>query len=64
VDGFTPFYARGLKARNVATLRAAPAFDLREPRSTAADLGRTRRELGWTPRTPLEHGLRRQVEHA
>ncbi|HEV3379347.1 MAG TPA: NAD-dependent epimerase/dehydratase family protein [Thermoleophilaceae bacterium] len=38
--------------------------DAREPRSTAADLGRARRELGWTPRTPLEAGLRRQVEHA
>jgi UDP-glucuronate 4-epimerase len=38
--------------------------DAREPRSTAADLGRARRELGWTPRTPLELGLRRQVEHA
>jgi UDP-glucuronate 4-epimerase len=38
--------------------------DAREPRSTAADLGRARRELGWMPRTPLELGLRRQVEHA
>jgi UDP-glucuronate 4-epimerase len=38
--------------------------DAREPRSTAADLGRARRELGWAPRTPLEPGLRRQVEHA
>jgi UDP-glucuronate 4-epimerase len=38
--------------------------DAREPRSTAADLGRARSELGWTPRTPLELGLRRQVEHA
>jgi nucleoside-diphosphate-sugar epimerase len=38
--------------------------DAREPRSTAADLGRVRRELGWTPRTSLELGLRRQVEHA
>jgi UDP-glucuronate 4-epimerase len=38
--------------------------DAREPRSTAADLGRVRRELGWEPRTPLELGLRRQVEHA
>jgi UDP-glucuronate 4-epimerase len=38
--------------------------DAREPRSTAADLGRARRELGWEPRTALELGLRRQVEHA
>jgi UDP-glucuronate 4-epimerase len=38
--------------------------DSREPRSTAADLGRARRELGWKPRTPLDVGLRRQVEHA
>ena len=38
--------------------------DAREPRSTAADLGRARRELGWTPRTALEVGLRRQLEHA
>jgi nucleoside-diphosphate-sugar epimerase len=38
--------------------------DAREPRSTAADLGRARRELDWTPRTPLEVGLRRQVQHA
>src|SRR5918998_1146454 len=35
--------------------------DAREPRSTAADLGRIRRELGWMPRTALETGLRRQV---
>ena len=38
--------------------------DAREPRSTAADLTRVRRELGWAPRTPLELGLRRQAEHA
>ena len=38
--------------------------DAREPRSTAADIGRARRELGWEPRTPLELGLRRQAEHA
>jgi UDP-glucuronate 4-epimerase len=38
--------------------------DAREPRATAADLGRARAELGWEPRTPLELGLRRQVEHA
>ena len=38
--------------------------DAREPRATAADLGRARRELGWEPRTTLELGLRRQVEHA
>src|ERR687896_30737 len=38
--------------------------DAREPRSTAADLGRIRRELGWMPRTALESGLRRQVAHA
>ena len=38
--------------------------DAREPRSTAADLRRARRELGWTPRTALELGLLRQVEHA
>ena len=37
--------------------------DAREPRSTAADIGRARRELGWEPRTPLELGLRRQAEH-
>ncbi|MGH2742956.1 MAG: NAD-dependent epimerase/dehydratase family protein, partial [Thermoleophilaceae bacterium] len=44
-------------------LAARPA-DAREPRSTAADLGRARSELGWHPHTPLELGLRRQVEHA
>ncbi len=38
--------------------------DEREPHSTAADLRRARDELGWTPRTPLELGLDRQVEHA
>jgi UDP-glucuronate 4-epimerase len=43
---------------------AARPPDAREPRSTAADLGRARSELGWAPRTPLELGLRRQVEHA
>jgi nucleoside-diphosphate-sugar epimerase len=37
--------------------------DAREPRSTVADIGRARRELGWEPRTPLEFGLRRQAEH-
>src|SRR5918999_1831305 len=37
--------------------------DAREPRSTAADIGRARRELGWEPRTPLEFGLRRQGQH-
>src|SRR5918998_3079987 len=30
IDGFTPFYARGLKERNVAALRRVPAFTLRE----------------------------------
>jgi UDP-glucuronate 4-epimerase len=43
---------------------AARPPDAREPRATAADLGRARRELGWTPRVALELGLRRQVEHA
>jgi UDP-glucuronate 4-epimerase len=38
--------------------------DAREPRSTAADLTRAKRELRWEPRTPLELGLHRQVEHA
>jgi UDP-glucuronate 4-epimerase len=42
---------------------AARPPDAREPRSTAADLGRARRELGWAPRTALEPGLRRQIEH-
>src|ERR687896_1642246 len=37
--------------------------DAREPRSTVADIGRARRELGWEPRTPLEFGLRRQGQH-
>jgi UDP-glucuronate 4-epimerase len=50
-------------------LGSAPALarlpaDPREPLTTAADLGRARAELGWTPRTGLEHGLRRQVEEA
>src|ERR687894_174534 len=30
IDGFTPFYSRGLKERNVAALRRVPAFTLRE----------------------------------
>src|ERR671914_183938 len=30
IDGFTPFYARGLKERNVAALGRVPAFTLRE----------------------------------
>ena len=30
IDSFTPFYARGLKERNVAALRRVPAFSLRE----------------------------------
>jgi UDP-glucuronate 4-epimerase len=52
-----------------AALGCAPELaerppDEREPRSTSADLGRARGELGWTPRTALEPGLRRQVEHA
>jgi UDP-glucuronate 4-epimerase len=38
--------------------------DVREPSSTAADLARIRRELGWEPRTRLELGLRRQAEYA
>jgi nucleoside-diphosphate-sugar epimerase len=38
--------------------------DAREPRTTAADLARVRRELAWMPQTALELGLRRQVEHA
>jgi UDP-glucuronate 4-epimerase len=37
--------------------------DAREPRATAADLRRVGAELGWAPRTSLELGLRRQVEH-
>jgi nucleoside-diphosphate-sugar epimerase len=44
-------------------LRRSPA-DGREPRSTAADLGRVRSELGWEPRTGLAEGLRLQVAHA
>jgi nucleoside-diphosphate-sugar epimerase len=31
-----------------------------EPRRTSADTSRIRRELGWTPRTSLEQGLRAQ----
>src|SRR5918999_3134126 len=30
IDGFTPFYARGLKELNVAALRRVPAFTLCE----------------------------------
>ena len=30
IDGFTPFYARGLKELNVAALRRVPGFTLRE----------------------------------
>jgi UDP-glucuronate 4-epimerase len=52
-----------------AALGRAPALsprpaDAREPRFTAADLELARTELGWEPRTTLELGLRRQVEHA
>jgi nucleoside-diphosphate-sugar epimerase len=52
-----------------AALGRAPALtprpaDAREPRSTAADLRLARMDLGWEPRTTLELGLRRQVEHA
>jgi UDP-glucuronate 4-epimerase len=53
----------GAAAGCAPELAERPA-DAREPRSTAADLGLTRAELGWEPRTSLELGLRRQVEHA
>jgi UDP-glucuronate 4-epimerase len=53
----------GAQLGRAPRLTARPP-DAREPRSTAADLGRAREELGWRPRTPLELGLRRQVEHA
>ena len=38
--------------------------DGRDPRSTGADLGRARRELGWEPGTSLSDGLELQAEHA
>jgi UDP-glucuronate 4-epimerase len=53
----------GIELGRAPRLAARPP-DAREPRSTAADLGRAQSELGWEPRTPLELGLRRQVEHA
>ncbi len=40
-----------------------PADD-RDPRHTAAELGRARDELGWEPATSLAEGLARQAEHA
>ena len=50
-------------------LGRSPAFDSRpadgrDPRSTGADLGRARRELGWRPRTSLADGLALQAAHA
>jgi UDP-glucuronate 4-epimerase len=53
----------GVHLGRVPRLAARPP-DAREPRSTAADLSRARSELRWEPRTPLEVGLRKQVEHA
>src|SRR5687767_15050215 len=53
----------GVALGRLPELAQRPA-DVREPRSTAADLGRVRSELGWEPRTALALGLRRQVEHA
>jgi nucleoside-diphosphate-sugar epimerase len=53
----------GAQLGRAPRLTARPP-DAREPRATAADLRRARCELGWRPRTPLELGLRRQVEHA
>jgi UDP-glucuronate 4-epimerase len=44
-------------------LERRPA-DGRDPRSTGADLGRARAELGWEPRTTLREGLARQAAHA
>jgi nucleoside-diphosphate-sugar epimerase len=44
-------------------LERLPA-DGRDPRSTGADLTRTRAELGWEPRTGLRDGLALQAAHA
>jgi nucleoside-diphosphate-sugar epimerase len=38
--------------------------DGRDPRSTAADLTRAARELGWQPRIGLREGLARQAAYA
>ena len=50
-----------------AALGAAAPFtprpaDAREPRATAADLGRIRHQLGWEPQVTLERGLALQAE--
>jgi nucleoside-diphosphate-sugar epimerase len=40
------------------------APDAREPRTTAADLGRIEAEVGWRPRVSLARGLAAQAERA
>jgi UDP-glucuronate 4-epimerase len=69
VAGGRPVVLADALALLAATLGREPELgerppDAREPRSTAADIGAARRELGWMPRTGLELGLRRQAEHA
>ncbi|HEU0024544.1 MAG TPA: NAD-dependent epimerase/dehydratase family protein [Thermoleophilaceae bacterium] len=59
-------YAFGLLAGHLGRnppLEERPPDD-RDPRNTAADLSRARRELGWEPRTELAEGLGLQAAHA
>jgi UDP-glucuronate 4-epimerase len=57
------FELLGAEVGRMPAFESRPA-DGRDPRSTGADLGRARRELGWEPGTPLSHGLALQAEHA
>jgi UDP-glucuronate 4-epimerase len=69
VSGGRPASLSGALALLAAELAASPpltarAADAREPRATAADLGRIRRHVGWRPRVPLELGLALQAQPA
>jgi UDP-glucose 4-epimerase len=55
------------RCRDVAGVETAPVFAPARPgeiRDNVVDVARARRELGWSPATPLEDGLRRSWEWA
>jgi nucleoside-diphosphate-sugar epimerase len=52
----------GALGRSAVLEHQAP--DAREPRATAADLGRIEAEVGWRPRVSLARGLAAQAERA